>query len=206
MNEAVYRTKKRFGQHFLIDPSIVDAIVRAINPRPGQHIIEIGPGQGVLTGPLLSACGELTVIEIDRDLAGGLHQRLGASNDTLHVIEQDVLTYGFLDPDQRVVGNLPYNISTPLLFHLFACAERIVDMHFMLQKEVVERLVAQPGSKAYGRLSVMAQFYAQMSHLFDVPPEAFDPPPKVDSAVIRVIPKVLDEEASPIPVCEVVSR
>jgi 16S rRNA (adenine1518-N6/adenine1519-N6)-dimethyltransferase len=192
-HDTPHRTKKRFGQHFLNDDGVVAALIKAINPSPGDDLIEIGPGLGVLTGPLLDRAGALTVVEIDRDLAATLHQRLAVSPETLEIINVDVLAYDFPNPHQRVVGNLPYNISTPLLFHLFARADRVVDMHFMLQKEVVDRLVAAPGTKAYGRLSVMAQYHAKMWPLFDVPPEAFDPPPKVDSAVIRLVPKDLDE-------------
>ena len=192
-----HRPRKRFGQHFLVDQHIIDAIVQAIAPRPGQALIEIGPGPGVLTGPLLKSCGALTVIEIDRDLAGQLQDRLSHIPGDLVIINQDVLSYEFRGTSLRVVGNLPYNISTPLLFHLFDHAEHIQDMHFMLQKEVVDRLVAAPGSKTYGRLSVMAQFYATMTTLFDVPPEAFAPPPQVDSSVIRLIPrKMASEEAT----------
>lgn len=189
MSQNAYRHKKRFGQHFLTDQGVIDAIVQVIHPQPGQSLIEIGPGQGVLSRPLLKACGALTVVEIDRDLAGQLAERLAPVGGDLEIINQDVLNYDFPGNHLRVVGNLPYNISTPLLFHLFACHERIADMHFMLQKEVVDRLVASPGSKAYGRLSVMAQFHATMAQLFDVPPEAFDPPPKVDSSVIRLTPR-----------------
>lgn len=191
MSQGGYRHKKRFGQHFLTDQGVIDAIVQAIYPQPGQSLIEIGPGQGVLTRHLLKACGALTVVEIDRDLAGQLAGRLAMMDGDVQIINQDVLNYDFPGSQLRVVGNLPYNISTPLLFHLFACHERIADMHFMLQKEVVDRLVASPGSKAYGRLSVMAQFHATMVQLFDVPPEAFDPPPKVDSSVIRLTPRAM---------------
>ncbi len=193
MNSGVYRHKKRFGQHFLIDLSVVDRMVQAIDPRPGQTLIEIGPGQGVLTRPLLQACGALRVVEIDRDLAGQLADRLGPLADGLEIINQDVLGYDFPGRELRVVGNLPYNISTPLLFHLFAHHDQIRDMHFMLQKEVVDRLVAVPQTKAYGRLSVMAQFHATLTELFDVPPEAFDPPPKVDSSIIRLVPRLMSE-------------
>lgn len=189
---ATHRPRKRFGQHFLTDASVIDAMVAAIDPKPSQALIEIGPGPGVLTRPLLERAGALTVIEIDRDLAAELPHRLGSLAEGLTLINQDVLRYEFKGQDLRVVGNLPYNISTPLLFHLFDHLEVIQDMHFMLQREVVLRLVAEPNSKNYGRLSVMAQFYANMSHLFDVPPNAFDPPPKVDSAVIRLLPKVLE--------------
>ncbi len=193
MNELAHRPRKRFGQHFLTDAGVIDRIIQAINPQKGQALVEIGPGQGVLTRPLLEAVGELTVIEIDRDLATTLPARLGPLGEGVHVINTDVLRYPFPGEHLRVVGNLPYNISTPLLFHLFESQARIQDMHFMLQKEVVTRLVALPNTKAYGRLSVMAQCYADMSALFDVPPEAFDPPPKVDSAVIRLQPKALSQ-------------
>lgn len=193
MNSGVYRHKKRFGQHFLIDPSVVDRMVQAIDPKPGETLIEIGPGQGVLTRPLLAACGVLTVVEIDRDLAGQLAGRLGSLGENLEIVNLDVLRYDFPGHELRVVGNLPYNISTPLLFHLFAHHDQIKDMHFMLQKEVVDRLVAVPQTKAYGRLSVMAQFHATMTELFDVPPEAFDPPPKVDSSIIRLLPRPMAE-------------
>ena len=190
-----HRTKKRFGQHFLIDDGVVDAMMRAIAPGRDDRLVEIGPGLGVLTQPLLERVDTMRVIEIDRDLAATLKSRLPVSGERIEIINEDVLRYDFPDPGQRVVGNLPYNISTPLLFHLFACADRVVDMHFMLQKEVVDRLVATPGSKTYGRLSVMAQYHAKMWPLFDVPPAAFDPPPKVDSSVIRLVPRALPPTA-----------
>ena len=180
--------RKRFGQHFLSDASIVDSIVRAIDPRPGEALVEIGPGRGAITGPLLACCGHLTVVELDRDLAVRLRRTEG-----LEVIEADVLNVDFaalaarLGP-LRVVGNLPYNISTPILFHLLGAAEHVIDQHFMLQKEVVARMAAAPGSKAYGRLSVMLQWRYEIEALLDVPPEAFDPPPRVDSAVVRMRP------------------
>jgi 16S rRNA (adenine1518-N6/adenine1519-N6)-dimethyltransferase len=178
--------RKRFGQHFLVDEAVIDGIVRTIQPRPGQALVEIGPGLGALTQPLLERAGALTVIELDRDLAARLRQRPG-----LTVIESDVLKVDFaaLSPQPlRVVGNLPYNISSPILFHLLPFAARVQDQHFMLQKEVVERMAAAPGSKAYGRLSVMLQWRYRIDEVLDVPPEAFDPPPKVDSAVVRMVP------------------
>jgi 16S rRNA (adenine1518-N6/adenine1519-N6)-dimethyltransferase len=181
--------RKRFGQHFLSDGSVIDAIVAAIDPRPGQALVEIGPGLGAMTLPLLERCERLTVIELDRDLAARLRR-----NDRLDVVEADVLTVDFaaladrLGQPLRVVGNLPYNISTPILFHLLGAADRIVDQTFMLQKEVVERMAASPGSKDYGRLSVMLQWRYDIESLLDVPPEAFDPPPRVDSAVVRMQP------------------
>ncbi len=184
-----HHARKRFGQHFLTDGGIIDAIVRAIEPRPGQPVVEIGPGLGALTQPLRERCPNLTVIELDRDLAARLRQQGG-----LNVIESDVLKVDFpaladqLGGKLRVVGNLPYNISTPILFHLLAAAHRVEDQHFMLQKEVVDRMAAAPGSKTYGRLSVMLQWRYDIESLIDVPPESFDPPPQVDSAVVRMIP------------------
>jgi 16S rRNA (adenine1518-N6/adenine1519-N6)-dimethyltransferase len=181
--------RKRFGQHFLADSGIVDAIVRAIGPRPGQALVEIGPGLGALTQPLVERCGRMTVIELDRDLAARLRRRQG-----LDVIEADVLTVDFASlaaarsAHLRVVGNLPYNISTPILFHLLDAAEHIQDQHFMLQKEVVERMAAGPGGKEYGRLSVMLQWRYHIESILDVPPQAFEPPPRVDSAVVRMLP------------------
>ena len=189
-----HRPRKRFGQHFLADPGVVARIVTAVDPRPGQRLIEIGPGEGVLTRPVLTSCGRLEVVELDRDLAAGLAGRLGEP-DGLVVHQADALELELSglpgDGPFRVIGNLPYNISTPLLFHLFDQAGLIADMHFMLQKEVVDRLVAGPGSRQYGRLSVMAGFRCEMAALFDVPPAAFRPPPKVDSAVIRLVPQAL---------------
>jgi 16S rRNA (adenine1518-N6/adenine1519-N6)-dimethyltransferase len=178
--------RKRFGQHFLTDDSVIDALIEAIDPKPSDHLIEIGPGQGVLSFPLLDYVDTLELIEIDRDLVAFL-----SKEKRFHIREADVLTVDFsaYSPKPlRIVGNLPYNISTPLLFHLLSFASNIQDMHFMLQKEVVDRITAAPGSKTYGRLSVMIQAYATVEALFEVPPEAFDPPPKVDSAVIRLTP------------------
>lgn len=178
--------RKRFGQHFLADRACIDAIVQAIAPRPGDNLVEIGPGTGVLTAPLLAQTGHLTVIEIDRDLGPRLAAQYG---DALSLVQQDVLQVDFSGFGQnlRIVGNLPYNISSPLLLHLIAVADRVRDQHFMLQKEVVDRIAAGPGSDM-GRLTVFLQNHYQVVKLFDVPPEAFDPPPKVDSSVVRMVP------------------
>lgn len=181
--------RKRFGQHFLADSAVIDAIVAAIAPQPGEAIVEIGPGLGAMTQPLLARCGRLTVIELDRDLAARLRR-----NPQLEVIEADVLTVDFAALAEhaggrlRVVGNLPYNISSPILFHLLPVAGRVIDQTFMLQKEVVARMAAAPGGKDYGRLSVMLQWRYDIEAILDVPPEAFEPPPRVDSAVVRMQP------------------
>jgi 16S rRNA (adenine1518-N6/adenine1519-N6)-dimethyltransferase len=183
--------RKRFGQHFLADDAVIDDIVRAIAPQPGQVLVEIGPGLGALTGPLLQRCGALTVIELDRDLAVRLRRQAG-----LTVIEADVLKVDFTalaaGRALRVVGNLPYNISTPILFHLLQACAVVQDQHFMLQKEVVERMAAAPGCKDYGRLSVMLQWRYHIESVLDVPPTAFEPPPRVDSAVVRMEPLPAD--------------
>ncbi|KQR62134.1 16S rRNA (adenine(1518)-N(6)/adenine(1519)-N(6))-dimethyltransferase RsmA [Acidovorax sp. Leaf160] len=183
--------RKRFGQHFLSDGGIIDAIVRAIDPRPGQPMVEIGPGLAALTQPLVERLGRLTVIELDRDLAVRLRQ-----HGQLDVIESDVLKVDFAQvaqglaaPKIRVVGNLPYNISTPILFHLLESVDVIEDQHFMLQKEVIDRMVASPATNDYGRLSVMLQWRYAMEDVLFVPPESFDPPPRVDSAVVRMVPR-----------------
>ena len=184
-----HTARKRFGQHFLTDTYVLDAIVDRIDPQPGQALIEIGPGLGALTWPLLERCIALTVIELDRDLAARLRRREG-----LTVIEADVLTVDFdalarrLAQPLRLVGNLPYNISTPILFHLLEAADRVVDQHFMLQKEVAQRMAAAPGGKDYGRLSVMLQWRYCIDTVLDVPPQAFEPPPRVDSAIVRMQP------------------
>ena len=182
--------RKRLGQHFLTDRGIIDAIVEAIAPKPGQHMVEIGPGLAALTQPLLERLGTLTVIELDRDLAQRLRARSG-----LNVIESDVLKVDFshvastLNATKlRVSGNLPYNISTPILFHLLNCVDVIEDQHFMLQKEVVDRMVARPATSDYSRLSVMLQWRYAMENVLLVPPESFDPPPRVNSAVVRMLP------------------
>lgn len=185
--------RKRFGQHFLTDSAVIDAIVRAIDPRPGEPLVEIGPGLAAMTQPLLERAGRMTVVELDRDLAARLRQRPG-----LEVVESDVLKVDFGALADRlageggrlkVVGNLPYNISSPILFHLLPWAHRVSEQVFMLQKEVVDRMAAAPGSKAYGRLSVMLQWRYDVESVLDVPPEAFDPPPQVDSAVVRMTPR-----------------
>ena len=178
--------RKRFGQHFLADRACIDAIVQAIAPRSGDNLVEIGPGTGVLTAPLVAQTGHITVIEIDRDLGPRLAAQYG---DALTLVQQDVLQVDFSGFGQnlRIVGNLPYNISSPLLLHLIAVADRVRDQHFMLQKEVVDRIVAGPGSDM-GRLTVFLQNHYQVVKLFDVAPEAFDPPPKVDSSGVRMVP------------------
>jgi 16S rRNA (adenine1518-N6/adenine1519-N6)-dimethyltransferase len=181
--------RKRFGQHFLSDGGIIDAIVDAIQPEPGQAMVEIGPGLAALTQPLVERLGHLTVIELDRDLAVRL--RL---HKQLSVVESDVLKVNFTalfkGQKLRVVGNLPYNISTPILFHLLNHVDIIEDQHFMLQKEVIDRMVASPSTSDYGRLSVMLQWRYEMENVLFVPPESFEPPPRVDSAVVRMIPRV----------------
>lgn len=192
--------KKSLGQHFLVDRSYIEKIVLAVDPRPGDRLVEIGPGQGAITFPLLDRHGELTVIEFDRDLIFPLSEAARA-HGTLEVIHRDVLTVDFTalahngEPGERLrlVGNLPYNLSSPILFHALEHAAAIRDMTFMLQKEVVDRMAAAPGSKVYGRLSVMLQAYCDVTPLFDVPPGAFRPPPKVDSAVVRMVPKSVGE-------------
>lgn len=185
---AQHQARKRFGQNFLTDQSVVDSILRAVAPAAGDRVVEIGPGLSALTGPLLDHLPRLTVVEIDRDLAARLRKQYPP--ERLDVVEADALTVDFaaFGPGLRVVGNLPYNISSPLLFHLMASADQIRDQHFMLQREVIDRMVAQPGSSDYSRLSVMLQSRYRMAKLFDVPPEAFDPPPKVVSAVVRMVP------------------
>jgi 16S rRNA (adenine1518-N6/adenine1519-N6)-dimethyltransferase len=194
--------RKRFGQHFLADHGIIDAIVDAIHPQPGDPMVEIGPGLAALTQPLVERLGHLTVIELDRDLAARLR-----THTQLSVVESDVLRVDFTElaaqvnalpstrpgavgPHKlRVVGNLPYNISTPILFHLLEHVDVIEDQHFMLQKEVIDRMVAQPSTAAYGRLSVILQWRYAMDNVLFVPPESFDPPPRVDSAVVRMVPR-----------------
>ena len=183
--------KKRFGQHFLSDQHVIDRIIQVIDPKPEQTVIEIGPGTGILTEALLARIPSLYAVEIDRDLAKMLEVNFQAQHLTLFL--QDALSFDFEQladkKPLRVVGNLPYNISTPFIFHCLKHAPLIQDMHFMLQKEVVDRLAAPPGSKTYGRLSVMAQYSCQISSLFNVGPGSFSPPPKVDSAVVRLIPR-----------------
>jgi 16S rRNA (adenine1518-N6/adenine1519-N6)-dimethyltransferase len=199
----VQSARKRFGQHFLHDPGVLRRIVAAIDPRPGERIVEIGPGRGALTLPLLERCGRLEVIEIDRDLAA-LLPGLAAGRGELVVHEADVLDVDFAalhggGQKLRVCGNLPYNISTPLLFRLLESRAVIADMHFMLQKEVVDRMVAPPGGKQYGRLTVMLAAACRAEALFRVGRGAFQPPPAVDSAVVRLVPHLGDPFPLPDP-------
>jgi 16S rRNA (adenine1518-N6/adenine1519-N6)-dimethyltransferase len=184
-----HRARKRFGQHFLTDPAVIDAILNAVHATADDVVVEIGPGLGAITDTLARQAGHLHLVELDRDLAAKLRSRYADSpNVTVH--EADALQFDFstIDERMRVVGNLPYNISTPLLFHLLGYRDRILDMHFMLQKEVVDRMAAEPGSKAYGRLGIMLRCFLGVEALFDVPPDAFDPPPEVQSAVVRLDP------------------
>ena len=191
--------RKRFGQHFLVDRSIIEDIVQAIAPQPGQAMVEIGPGLGAMTQPLVERLGHLTVIELDRDLAVLLRKK-----PELTVIESDVLKVDFralaseakagnATTKLRIVGNLPYNISTPILFHLLDVADVVEDQHFMLQKEVIDRMVAKPSTSDYSRLSVMLQWRYAMENVLFVPPESFDPPPRVDSAIVRMMPHAAPE-------------
>jgi len=194
--------RKRFGQHFLHDARVISRIVAAIHPGPGEQLVEIGPGRGALTLPLLDAAGTLDVVEIDRDLAARLHL-IESERPGLRVHIGDALRYDFAElakPGKRLrlVGNLPYNISTPLLFHLLDSVNVIQDMVFMLQKEVAERIAAEPGGRAYGRLSVMVQYHCQVHCLFDVGRGAFSPPPKVDSTILRLQPIARPAEAAAI--------
>jgi 16S rRNA (adenine1518-N6/adenine1519-N6)-dimethyltransferase len=182
--------RKRFGQHFLTDGAVIEAIVAAIGPEPGEAMVEIGPGLAAMTQPLVERLGRLTVIELDRDLASRLRGR-----GSLDVVESDVLKVDFTAlaqrlavPRLRVVGNLPYNISTPILFHLLEHVNVVKDQHFMLQKEVIDRMVARPATSDYSRLSVMLQWRYAMENVLFVPPESFDPPPRVDSAIVRMVP------------------
>lgn len=183
-----HRPRKRFGQNFLVDRGVVADIVAAIAPRPDDHIVEIGPGQGALTAPLLDKVKQLHAVELDRDLHAALRERFPAERLVLHQGDALEFDYAALPAPLRVVGNLPYNISTPLLFRLAEFEARCADMHFMLQQEVVERMAAVPSSAAYGRLSVMLQYRFGIERLFGVPPSAFHPAPKVDSAVVRLRP------------------
>ncbi len=185
--------RKRFGQNFLTDQVILSQIIRAINPQAGQAMVEIGPGLAAMTELIVQHTQPLHVVEIDRDLVTRLRKRF--SEQQLQIHQGDALAFDFASLPRaegqklRIVGNLPYNISSPLLFHLAEFAGQVEDQHFMLQKEVVERMVAEPGSKTYGRLSIMLQWRYEMELLFIVPPECFDPPPQVDSAIVRMIPK-----------------
>ncbi|MES1981256.1 MAG: 16S rRNA (adenine(1518)-N(6)/adenine(1519)-N(6))-dimethyltransferase RsmA [Pseudomonadota bacterium] len=184
----MHKARKRFGQHFLTDEQIIDDIVRAIRPEPADHMVEIGPGLGALTRPLIKLVRQLHVVEIDRDILVRLENEYAKDKLVIHAGDALKFDLAQLPAPLRIVGNLPYNISSPLLFHFSAYAERILDMHFMLQNEVVERMVAEKSTPAYGRLSVMLQYRFHMEKLLDVPPAAFRPEPKVDSAVVRMIP------------------
>ncbi|HEY8102429.1 MAG TPA: 16S rRNA (adenine(1518)-N(6)/adenine(1519)-N(6))-dimethyltransferase RsmA [Burkholderiaceae bacterium] len=184
--------RKRFGQNFLTDQVVLHNIIRAIDPQPDDVMVEIGPGLAAMTSLLLQSLKQLHVVELDRDLVTRLQKNFDANRLIVH--SADALQFDFAGipvvtgKKLRVVGNLPYNISSPLLFHLAQIAPQVQDQHFMLQKEVVERMVAEPGSKTYGRLSVMLQWRYHMELMFIVPPEAFDPPPRVESAIVRMIP------------------
>jgi 16S rRNA (adenine1518-N6/adenine1519-N6)-dimethyltransferase len=187
----MHQARKRFGQHFLHDTSVIDAILHAVDPRPGENLLEIGPGQGALTYPLLQRCDALIAVELDRDLIPVLSKQ-AAKLGKLELINADILEFELSSiPGNkifRVLGNLPYNISTPLMFHLLESVQQIQDMHFMVQKEVALRVVANPGDTNYGRLSVMLQYQCACHYLLDVAPSSFKPPPRVDSAVIRLVP------------------
>ena len=183
--------RKRFGQNFLTDQNVLSDIIRVIAPAAGDNMVEIGPGQGAMTALLLAHLSRLQVVELDRDLVAMLQKKFSPDKLIIHSGDALQFDFGALQPTQgklRIVGNLPYNISSPLLFHLTQYAQQVEDQHFMLQKEVVQRMVAPPGGKDYGRLSVMLQWRYQMEMLFIVPPTAFDPPPKVDSAIVRMRP------------------
>lgn len=191
-NNYQHKARKRFGQNFLHDGHIISKLASAIAAKADDCVVEIGPGQGALTKPLLDSLNHLNVVELDRDLIPILQQQF--SEDKLTIHQADALKFDFasLQKDEkplRIVGNLPYNISTPLIFHLLSYQQRVKDMHFMLQLEVVDRLAAQVGTKAYGRLSIICQYYCQVDKLFNVPPGAFNPPPKVMSAIVRLAPK-----------------
>ncbi|NMP15825.1 16S rRNA (adenine(1518)-N(6)/adenine(1519)-N(6))-dimethyltransferase RsmA [Thalassotalea sp. Y01] len=187
-----HQAKKRFGQNFLHDDAVISRIVDAIDPGENENLIEIGPGLGALTEPVIERAGDISVVELDRDLAHRLrHHPFIAKHLTIY--ETDALKFDFStlanDKPLRVFGNLPYNISTPLIFHLLSFGDKIKDMHFMLQKEVVNRMAASPDSKAYGRLSIMCQYYCKVMPVMEIGPEAFQPPPKVDSAIVRLVPR-----------------
>jgi len=186
-----HRARKRFGQNFLHDQGVIQRIVNSVNPRPGDNIVEIGPGLGALTELLFEASDNINVVELDRDLVQRLQQRFGQQAN-FHIHSSDALKFDFSalasEKKLRIVGNLPYNISTPLLFHLMEQIDSIQDIHCMLQKEVVDRICAGPGENNYGRLSIMLQYHCQPQHLFNVDASAFQPPPKVDSAILRLTP------------------
>lgn len=184
-----HHPRKRFGQNFLIDPYVIAKIVAEISPQHNDCMVEIGPGLGALMKPLLQYLDHLTVIEIDRDIVARLEKQFSPEKITIYGIDALKFDFSSLGNQLRIVGNLPYNISTPLLFHLSHYSESILDMHFMLQKEVVERMIAKPSTSDYGRLSVMLQYHFNMRHVFDVMPQSFSPPPQVDSAIVEMIPR-----------------
>lgn len=191
-HESQHKARKRFGQNFLIDHGIIRDIVRSVHPHKDDVIVEIGPGKGAITQLLADACDNLNVIELDRDLVPWLKVKF-EKHPNFQLFQADALQFDFAqliknEKPLRIVGNLPYNISTPLIFHLLSYANKVQDMHFMLQKEVVKRMAAQAGESAYGRLGIMVQYYCAVEDLFDVPPTSFDPAPKVDSAIVRLIP------------------
>lgn len=191
-HESQHKARKRFGQNFLIDHGIIRDIVRSVHPHKDDVIVEIGPGKGAITQLLADACDNLNVIELDRDLVPWLKVKF-EKHPNFQLFQADALQFDFAqliknEKPLRIVGNLPYNISTPLIFHLLGYASKVQDMHFMLQKEVVKRMAAQAGESAYGRLGIMVQYYCAVEDLFDVPPTSFDPAPKVDSAIVRLIP------------------
>jgi 16S rRNA (adenine1518-N6/adenine1519-N6)-dimethyltransferase len=204
-----HQPRKRFGQNFLRDTAVIHRIAWAVAPTARDHLVEIGPGEGVLTAALLPGCGRLDAVELDRDLAGLLRQRF-ADEARFHLHQADALQFDFRSLAQgaklRVVGNLPYNISTPLLFHLFEQAEAVQDMHFMLQREVVDRLTARPGNADYGRLGIMARYHCAAEKLFEVYPESFYPQPRVVSAVVRLVPHASPPvDADPVALSRVVA-
>jgi len=184
-----HHPRKRFGQNFLIDLSVITQIVAEINPQENDRMVEIGPGLGALTKPLLQRLDHLVVIEIDRDIVAQLEKQFSSAKLTIYSMDALQFDFSTLGNQLRIVGNLPYNISTPLLFHLSHYSKTILDMHFMLQKEVVERMVAKPGTSNYGRLSVMLQYHFNMTHIFNVAPQSFSPPPQVESAIVEMIPR-----------------
>lgn len=190
--EGQHKARKRFGQNFLVDHGIINNIVRSVHPLKTDQIVEIGPGKGAITELLASECDNLSVIELDRDLVPWLKVKF-EKHPNFQLFQADALKFDFAQlinagKPLRIVGNLPYNISTPLIFHLLSYADKVQDMHFMLQKEVVKRMAAEPGTGAYGRLGIMVQYYCAVENLFEVPPTSFDPPPKVDSAIVRLMP------------------
>ncbi len=206
-SESQHKARKRFGQNFLIDHGIIRDIVRAVHPHKDDVIVEIGPGKGAITQLLADSCDNLSVIELDRDLVPWLKVKF-EKHPNFQLFQADALQFDFAqlvkdDKPIRIVGNLPYNISTPLIFHLLSYSTQVSDMHFMLQKEVVKRMAAQAGDSAYGRLGIMVQYYCAVENLFEVPPTSFDPAPKVDSAIVRLVPyKELPHQATNIKTLE----